>query len=69
MSLASQARDTTAYETALAGVREAFQRYLRDDNDGRGFVLVGHSQGSRMLRALVRRDITTLTATRRSVRG
>ena len=57
VSLASQARDTAPYDTALADVREAFQRYLREDNDGRGFVLVGHAQGSRMLRALIRRDI------------
>jgi hypothetical protein len=56
-SLASQARDTTPYELALADVREAFQQYLRDDNHGRGFVLLGHAQGSRMLRALIRRDV------------
>ncbi len=57
VSLASQTKDTKPYETALADVREAFRQYLREDNDGRGFVLVGHSQGSRMLRALIRRDI------------
>jgi Protein of unknown function (DUF3089) len=65
VSLASQTHDTSGYDTALADVREAWQQYLRNDNHGRGVVLLGHSQGSRMLRALIRRDIDPNAAVRR----
>jgi hypothetical protein len=57
VSLASQTHDTSGYDTAFADVREAWLKYLRDDNHGRGVLLLGHSQGSRMLRALIRREI------------
>jgi hypothetical protein len=57
VTLASQTHDTSGYTTAFADVREAWQEYLKRDNDGRGVVLVGHSQGSRLLRALIRREI------------
>ncbi|UTI64023.1 DUF3089 domain-containing protein [Paraconexibacter antarcticus] len=39
---------------AYADVKEAFAAYLAHDNGGRGFVLIGHSQGAGMLRQLVR---------------
>ena len=38
-------------------VRDAWNYYLDHDNKGRGFVLVGHSQGSFILAELVRREI------------
>jgi hypothetical protein len=57
VTAASQTHDTSGYATAFADVREAWLAYLREDNHGRGFVLVGHSQGSRMLRALIRTEI------------
>jgi len=57
VSVASQTHDTKPYETAFGDVRDAWRAYLRDDNRGRGVILVGHSQGSRMLRALIRREI------------
>jgi hypothetical protein len=38
-------------------VRDAFNYYLQNDNKGRGFVLVAHSQGSFILAELVRREI------------
>jgi Protein of unknown function (DUF3089) len=38
-------------------VRSAWQHYLANWNNGRGFVLVGHSQGSRMLRQLVEDEV------------
>jgi hypothetical protein len=38
-------------------VRDAFQYYIKNDNRGRGFVLVGHSQGSYVLRALIEQEI------------
>src|SRR3954468_21479752 len=65
VSTASQTHDTKGYETAFTDVREAWRAYLRDDNRGRGVVLIGHSQGSRMLRALIRRDIDPSGAVRR----
>ena len=41
-------------QIAYGDVRRAFEEYLANDNDGRGIVLLGHSQGSGMLRLLVR---------------
>ena len=43
--------------TAYTDVRDAFHHYLENDNDGRGFVLVGHSQGSFILTELIRQEI------------
>lgn len=42
---------------AYSDVREAWRSYLANDNRGRGVVLVGHSQGTRMLRQLLREEI------------
>ena len=39
---------------AYGDVKRAFEEYLDNDNDGRGIVLLGHSQGTGMLRTLVR---------------
>jgi hypothetical protein len=38
-------------------VRDAWNSYLEHDNKGRGFVLIGHSQGSYVLAELIRREI------------
>jgi hypothetical protein len=38
-------------------VRDAWQSYLKNDNQGRGFVLVGHSQGSYILEELIKQEI------------
>ena len=38
-------------------VRDAWQHYLKNDNQGRGVVLIGHSQGSYILQALLAREI------------
>ena len=38
-------------------VRDAFNYYLQNDNKGRGFVLVAHSQGSFILAELIRKEI------------
>ena len=46
-------------------VRRAFADYLKHDNHGRGFVLIGHSQGSFVLRSLVAKDIDPKPAVRR----
>jgi hypothetical protein len=42
---------------AYGDVLAAWRSYLRNDNHGRGVVLIGHSQGSIMLRKLVREQI------------
>jgi hypothetical protein len=57
--------DTAPYTIAYGDVREAWRRYLARYNHGRGFVLIGHSQGSRMLRALIRREIDGNPSVRR----
>jgi hypothetical protein len=44
-------------EMAIEDVRAAWRHYLANDNQGRGVVLVGHSQGSRMLLELLKRDV------------
>jgi len=40
-----------------ADVLDAFKTYMAEDNDGRGFVLVGHSQGTAMLNQLIAQEI------------
>lgn len=47
----------TANATAYDDVRNAFMNYLENDNNGRGFILVGHSQGARLLAQLVAEEI------------
>lgn len=48
-----QARDD-ALASAFVDVESAWDDYMTHHNDGRGVVLVGHSQGSRMLTELLR---------------
>jgi hypothetical protein len=50
---------------AYGDVRKGWQTYLRKFNHGRGVVLISHSQGTFMLRELVRREIDRTTAVRR----
>ena len=45
------------FETPYADVRAAFRQYLTNDNHGRAFVLIGHSQGSALLKRLVMEEI------------
>lgn len=47
----------TPAEIAYGDVREAFMHYLAEDNDGRPFVLIGHSQGAGHLAKLVAEEI------------
>src|SRR5271165_5368721 len=44
-------------ELAYADVLAAWRSYLANDNHGRGFVLVGHSQGAGVLSRLVREEL------------
>jgi Protein of unknown function (DUF3089) len=48
----------------LADVRNAFHTYLTKYNHGRGFVLIGHSQGSFVLKQLIARDVDARSAVR-----
>jgi hypothetical protein len=65
VTTASNTHDTSGYDLAYTDVREAWRSYLKHDNRGRGFVLIGHSQGSRMLRALIRGEIDGRRAVRK----
>ncbi len=44
-------------ELNYADVRDAWQHYLANDNTGRPFVLIGHSQGTGLLKRLVAEEI------------
>jgi Protein of unknown function (DUF3089) len=44
-------------ELNYADVRDAWRHYLAHDNQGRPFVLVGHSQGSGLLKRLIAEEI------------
>jgi hypothetical protein len=50
--------------TAYAGVLSAWHEYLAKFNNGRGVVLIGHSQGSGMLRELIKNEVDTHAAQR-----
>ena len=46
-------------ELAYADALDAFKHYIANDNDGRGFLLIGHSQGTGVLTRLVQEEIQT----------
>jgi len=46
-------------------VVDAWRSYLKHDNKGRGVVLIGHSQGSFVLRQLIRNEVDAKPAVRR----
>ena len=51
--------DLPPQEVAYASALDAFRHYMANDNDGRGVVLVGHSQGTGILRRLISEEIDT----------
>jgi hypothetical protein len=53
--------------TAFEGVVSAFREYIAKFNKGRGFVLIGHSQGSAMLEALIGSTIDSNPALRKQL--
>jgi hypothetical protein len=55
----------TQEQIPLSDVRAAFATYLRKYNHGRGFVLIGHSQGSFVLEQLIAKDIDGKPAVRK----
>lgn len=50
-------------------VLAAWNQYLAQDNDGRGVILIGHSQGAILLRQLIKTQIDPNTAERRLLVG
>ena len=54
---------------AYTGVVNAFIEYIARYNDGRGFELIGHSQGSAMLEQLIKEVIETEPALRKQLVG
>ncbi len=56
-SLVSEQKQQQAGEIAYGDVLDAFKQYMAHENRGRGFVLVGHSQGSFLLARLIAEEI------------
>jgi hypothetical protein len=52
---------------AYSDVRQAWRTYLRRFNGGRGVVFIGHSQGTFVLRRLIREEVDPRKAMRRKV--
>jgi hypothetical protein len=50
---------------AYADVREAWRTYLRKFNKGRGVIFLSHSQGTFVLRRLIRQEVDSKPAVRR----
>ncbi|MCF8569401.1 DUF3089 domain-containing protein [Gordonia sp. HY002] len=55
--------------TAYGDVKQAWQKYLREDNNGRPVIFIGHSQGSMMLRKLIREEIDPKSELRKKMVG
>jgi pimeloyl-ACP methyl ester carboxylesterase len=55
----------TAAIKAYLGVLSAWTDYLKNDNHGRGVVLIGHSQGAFLLTALLQREIDPVPSVRK----
>ncbi|MCB0858996.1 MAG: DUF3089 domain-containing protein, partial [Solirubrobacterales bacterium] len=55
--LYGERRSDPCFEVAYSDVLAAFERYLERDNDGRGFALVGHSQGGQHVSRLIHERI------------
>ncbi|MCB0977495.1 MAG: DUF3089 domain-containing protein [Acidimicrobiales bacterium] len=53
----------------LADVLDAFRTYMAKDNGGRGFVLVGHSQGADLLSQLIKKEVDPNDDVRRLLVG
>jgi hypothetical protein len=66
---ASMAGQSTAVnlQAGYADVLGAWNHYMQHDNQGRGVVLIGHSQGSAMLTQLIAQEIDGKTVQRRLV--
>ena len=56
-AMASWAGNYDLSKVAYGDVLRAWRDYLRNDNHGRGVIFIGHSQGTMMLRKLIREEI------------
>lgn len=54
----------STYEIAYADVLDAFKHYMTTANEGRGIVLLGHSQGAGMISRLIAEEIDDVPAIR-----
>lgn len=61
---AARRAGTDAGAIAYGDVLDAFRHYMANDNHGRGFILVGHSQGAGMLTRLIANEIDDRPALR-----
>ncbi len=68
-ALLSGSSSPEPYNVAFADVVEAWKDYRANYNHGRGFALIGHSQGTRMLRGLIRNYIDDRPSVRRRLVG
>lgn len=60
---------SSAFQPAYADVLEAWRDYMAHENHGRGVILIGHSQGSVLLRRLMTREIDPSPVARRALVG
>ena len=60
-------RASEASRIAYSGVLSAWRQYLKRWNKGRGVVLIGHSQGTGMLKRLIQDKIDPSRGARRRV--
>jgi hypothetical protein len=63
-SLFGEAEGPGSSDVAYADVLAAFRRYLAGASAGRGFVLMGHSQGAEMVSRLIQEEIADVPALR-----
>jgi hypothetical protein len=68
-AIAASSTDPEPYNLAFGDVVEAWNDYLANYNHGRGFAVIGHSQGSRMLRGLIRNYVDDRPSVRRRLVG
>ena len=55
----NQLAHNDSVETAYRSARSGFKDYLRNHNDGRGFIMLGHSQGSAHTARLIQEFVDT----------
>ena len=55
--VAREAVREACFDAAYADVLAAFDHYAANDNQGRGFVLIGHSQGAQIVSRLLRERV------------
>jgi hypothetical protein len=59
----------TMFDTGYGDVLAAWNNYLANDNHGRGIIFIGHSQGTMMLRKLIREQVDPNPALRARMVG